>query len=302
MTVERHPVADGELHPLRKQYLTGTRIPAVAGFSPWMTPGHAYAEMRGVEFPDNDSVPKRRGRYLESVVMKMFAEARPDIEIWPANEFICDPVKRIAASLDCKGRDKDGKRLVIEIKTTTMRQYDKLWGDAPPINYALQIATAMMLDDADYGLIVALIFDEFHFELRVFDVPRIPAAEKRIDDIAAAFWRDFDQGIPPKIDYERDGALIATLYPQEVEGKVIDLRHDNRMPELLELDDRLAAEAKEIDTARKAVANEIKMKVGDAESALVNGWRVTLKSTTRKAHEVKESTFRVLRTKREEAA
>ena len=302
MAIERHPVADGELHPLRKSLLTATRIPAVAGFSPWMTPGHVYAEMKGVEFPDKDTVPKMRGRYLESVVAKMFAEQRPDIEIWPAREFICDPVKRIGATPDYYGRDNDGKRVVVEIKTTTKRLFDKLWGDAPPINYALQIATTMMLDDADYGLIVALIFDEFHFELRGFDVPRVPAAEQRINDIASGFWRDFDAGIPPKIDYERDGALIASLYPAEVEGKVIDLRHDNRMPELLDMRERLAAEAKELDTAQKAVDNEIKMKIGDAESALVNGWRVTFKSTSRKEHTVKASSFRVLRPKREEAA
>ena len=298
---ERHPVADGELHPLRKHYLTSTRIPAVLGLSPWMTPGHVYAELMGVEFDDKDTVPKMRGRLLEDVVKKMLADARPDIEIRKANEFICDPVKKIGASPDCYGRDKDGKRVLIEIKTVTKRGHDKYWVDAPPVHYALQIAVAMMLDDADYGLIVALIFDEFHFEIRIYEVPRIVGAEKRIDETAAKFWRDFDAGVPPKVDFERDGQLIALMYPTEIAGKVIDLRHDNRMPELLELDERLRAEMKELETAHKAVANEMKLKIGDAESALVAGWRVTLKSQTRKEHVVKESTFRVLRAKREEA-
>lgn len=300
--IERHPVADGELHPFRKRMLTSTAIPAVLGLSPWRTPGQVFAELQGIDFDFKDSVPLRRGRALEAAVAKMLAEARPDLEIWKANEFICDPVKRIGATPDYYARDKDGKRVVIEIKTVTKRRFDALWGDAPPVHYALQIAVAMMLDDAAYGLLVALVFDEFHFELVVFDVPRIIGAEKRIDETAATFWHNFDQGIPPKVDYERDGALIALMYPTEVVGKVVDLRHDNRMPELLDMKERFAAEAKALETAQKAVDNEIKMKIGDAESALVNGWRVTYKTTTRKAHEVKESTFRVLRPKREEAA
>ena len=66
------------------------------------------------------------------------------------------------------------------------------------------------------------------------------------------------------------------MYPNEVPGKVVDLRHDNRMPELLADYERLSAELKDVDKARDAVCNEIKMKIGDAEFALVNGWRVTL--------------------------
>ena len=58
----------------------------------------------------------------------MLAEARPDLEIWKANEFICDPVKRIGATPDYYARDKDGKRVVIEIKTVTKRRFDAVLG------------------------------------------------------------------------------------------------------------------------------------------------------------------------------
>lgn len=288
--------------PERDGDLTSSVIGAAFGLDPYKTIGQVVAALRGLKADHQDSVPMRRGRALEPVVAQLLADARPDLEIWKANEYLRDPVLRLGASPDYYARTNEPKKLAIEIKTTTKRRFDQLWGDGPPVHYALQIAVAMMLDDADAGIIAALIFDEYHFELRTFDVPRHAGAEKRIVETVKNFWADFDAGIPPKVDFERDGDLIALMYPVEVEAKVIDLRADNRIQELLVIDERLSAEAKELETARKAVANEIKMKIGDAESALVNGWRVTFKTQSRKGFEVKPTSFRVLKSKREVAA
>ena len=293
---------DGSFPKERAGHVTMSRFGALVGCDPWATPGQVYAEKLGVDFGDRNTVPMQRGKLLEPVVAAMLAKERPDLKIWKANEYIFDPVLRCGASPDYYATDRDGRKGDIEIKTTSKRRFDRLWSDGPPVHYALQIAGTMWLDDADFGLLVALIFDEFTFEIRVFDVPRHIGAEHRIRETVEKFWRDFDAGIPPKIDYERDGALIALMYPADIEGKVVDLRGDNRMPELLAEHERLTAAIKEAETAKTVVANEIKMKIGDAESALVNGWRVTLKLQTRKAHQVKESSFRVLKPTREAKA
>ena len=267
------------------------------------TAAQIAAELRGADFGIKNEGILERGHDLEPVALKKLAKKRPDLEVWAANEFVYDTDLRFGVHPDAYARDKDGKRVAIEIKSVGKRRFERVWVDAPPPDNTLQLASTMMLDGSDYGLLCALVFSEYSaLDLHIFDVPRHPAAEQRIRDTITAFWRDFDAGILPKVDYERDGALIALMYPNETPGKIVDLRHDNRMPELLADYERLSAELKDVDKARDAVGNEIKMKIGDAESALVNGWRVTLKLQTRKAHQVKESSFRVLRPKREEAA
>jgi predicted phage-related endonuclease len=90
------------------------------------------------------------------------------------------------------------------------------------------------------------------------------------------------------------------MYPHHVEGKAIDLRHDNRMPELLAARDALAERIRESEADKDVIENEIKSKIGDAETAIVPGWRVSLREQHRKEHTVRASSFRVLRTAKEQ--
>ena len=110
---------------------------------------------------------------------------------------------------------------------------------------------------------------------------------------------DVAAGREPKIDYERDGALLAVLYPHETPGKVIDLTGDNELPEKLDRLERVKSEIKAAKTAQDTITAEIRAKMKDAEIAIVQGWRLTLKENHRDGYTVAPTSFRQLRANRD---
>src|SRR5262249_35396716 len=153
-------------------------------------------------------------------------------------------------------------------------------------------ATEVMLDDAEFGMIAALVVDGWHFDLFTYHVPRVAAAEARIRETVAAFWQNVNEGKPPRADYTRDGRLLALMYPKETPGKEIDLRGDNWVSELLAERGNTMAQLKLLDGRKDAIEAELRDRIGDAEIALVDGWKVKLKEVVTKEHVRKESRSR----------
>lgn len=296
---ERIATKPGELADERKLDLTGTTIPAIAGLDRFKTAAGVYYEKaHGLvdEPPPSDIL--ERGRKLEKVVLECVAELQPDWKIEPANEYVRIPELRMGCSPDARFTDATGRRGNLQLKTTSKFMHDRLWVDGPPPNVVLQTCHENFVLDVDTGFVGLLIIDGFHFQTKLFEVPRHPAAEQRLIELARAFWRCVETKSPPLFDFARDAGLVSLLYPKEKPGEVADLRTDNRMPELLEERERLMTLANETDKARKAIEAEIKTKVGTAEAALcAGGWSLTFKVQDRKAYSVAASSSRVLRVK-----
>src|SRR5262249_13012173 len=108
----------------------------------------------------------------------------------------------------------------------------------------------------------------------------------------SSFWRNVDAGIPPATDYARDNRLLALMYPKEIPGKEIDLRGDNRVPTILDERANLMATIKVLDGKKDALEAELREKIGDAEIAIVDGWKVKLKEIVMKEHVRRESRSR----------
>jgi predicted phage-related endonuclease len=290
-------VDEAQWQALRKRDVTASTIACLFGLHPYKTVGELHVEKSGIELPAHaESSVVRRGRALEGVVAAEVQRVRPDWKITKATNYLRDTKRRIGATPDFYIED-DGRRGVLQTKTVASSIYKKTWLEAGgmPFWIGLQCVTEMMLDDADFGVVAALVVGDFEFALHLIDVPRHAATEKRIRDAVEEFWRKVDSGAPPTIDYERDGALLAAMYPHETPGKIVDLRTDNRIVELLEERTTLAASVDQVKEALDACNNEIKAKLGDAEAAIVQGWRLTFKEQHRKEYTVKPTSYRVLR-------
>ena len=124
----------------------------------------------------------------------------------------------------------------------------------------LQILTQMMLTEAEFGVVAALVIGNFGEELQTYPIARNPSTEDSIRRAVAAFWQNIEDGIEPTIDYERDGPLLSVLFPREIPGKVIDLRADNRMPDLLNRLEEIDAQLKTLKAERSAIDTEIRSK------------------------------------------
>lgn len=156
---------------------------------------------------------------------------------------------------------------VLEVKTADWLVAKK-WGDEPPLHYLLQSQTYQGLAGVAWGDVVVLVggnqLVRFQYEFR-------PKVYAEIERRVAEFWRSVEAGVAPKPNYTRDGDTLAELHSDPTDT-VVDLRRDNRMPELLQ--EYLDAKAAELAATCRvdAAKAEILEKLGDASAALVEGY------------------------------
>lgn len=285
----------------RKEDVTASDVGCLYGLKPYKTPLALYAEKIGQLDPEEpDAMAMRRGRLMEGSVAQAFIEEHSGWKITKARHYYRDVKRRLAATPDFHLIDPNGRKGVLQAKTVMPYVFKKHWSDeTAPTWITLQTLTEAMLTRSEFGMIAALEVDGFKFQLHCYEVPRHEAAERRIQDSVAMFWEGAAMGRAPKVDHERDGALIAAMYPHHREGSSIDLRGDNQLPELLDEREALKANVA-LEKARiDAIETELRTKLTDNEIALVNGWRLTLREQHRKAYEIKETSFRVLRAVRD---
>ena len=294
--VERIAIqSEEQWHALRANDVTASVVAALFDCHPYESIMGLFAKKTGVQFPDEDSKAKRRGRLLEDAVAMAVRLEKPQWHIEKARVYLRDAKVRIGATPDYFFTDERKRSGVLQIKTLAPITFKKHWTpETPPFWVTLQALTEAMLANANYAVIAAMVIDP-NCPLHLFEVPRHAKAERRIRDAVRKFWADIAAGKTPSIDYERDGRLIEVLYPREEPGKVIDLRTDNALPGLLDERAQLAERIEQSTKRKETIENEIRAKIADAEAALVNGWRITLKQQHRKEHMVRASTFRALR-------
>lgn len=170
---------------------------------------------------------------------------------------------------------------VLEVKMVDWLER-KSWGDEPPLDYLLQNMTCQGLDGVAWGDVVVLVggnkLERFQYDFR-------PKLYADIEARVAAFWRSVREGKPPKADYTRDGDTIAEFYNDPADT-LIDLRRDNRMPELLQeyLDAKAAETAAgcRVDAAKA----EILEKLGNNTEAMVEGYSCRVPITARQPDKI----------------
>ena len=269
MTVERREITSREEWlEWRKQDVTASQVGALFNCHPYVTALRLYAEKRGTEFFVEDNKVMRRGRWLEPAVAKAVEELRPEWQLIPAHEYLRDAELHLGATPDFYVIDTDrlihqsepmdkfkirSRRGILQTKTVAPSVYARDWADGAevPLWIILQATVEAMLADADFIAIAALLVDAHAMDCAIHELPRNPAAEQKIKDQVAIFWRNVDQGIEPEPNFERDADVIKAMWRHESEPtSIIDLSGDNRIPELL-------AERATLKASEKAVHDRI---------------------------------------------
>lgn len=306
MTVERIPIASREQwKELRRHDVTASVIGTLFGAYPWQTIAGLAAEKMGMEMPgpDPQSSVIRRGNALEPVVAAEVALQRPEWTITKATDYLRDAEARIGATPDFWIEGDPRGKGVLQTKTVGATTFRKEWhGEVimPPFWITLQAATEAMLDDAAFSVIGVLVIGDYAFDTHVVELPRNRSAEHRLRNAVAEFWAAIEAGeVPQLLNYERDRELIKLLWPTETKGKVVDLSADARAAELCEIREKARAMEKGGKERRESAETELLAKIGDAEIALVDGWRVTYRTTNVPAQMRDANSYRVLRTTRE---
>lgn len=158
---------------------------------------------------------------------------------------------------------------ILETKMVDWLEFKK-WEGEPPLNYLLQNQTYQGLDRVTWGDVIVLVggnkLERFQYDFR-------PLLFGKIEQETASFWQSVHAKKPPKPEYARDRAAIAEIYGSAAD-RVIDLRHDNRMPELASEFMGAKQAQKAADERVDALWAEIIHRLDDNTIAMVEGFTV----------------------------
>jgi len=309
---ERHPVSSREEWlALRSGDITASSVSALLGVHDYISAYGIWMLKTGRLTEDSETSPAmERGRMLEPVAVQLLRERHPDWSI-THNEgagrvYLRDPTIRLGATIDVFATDAAGTPIIVQIKSVESSVFRRKWmqdGEAiPPLGAAVQTVTEAHLAGAARAIVTPLVVG-FGLEMPEIDVPLHEGVIDRVRAEVEAFWRLVESGRTPEPDYGRDAGLIAELYAED-DGEVIDLRHDNRIVDLIAARTERMASIREAEAELKPINAEILAKIGTAATALVQGGRLTAKTVHRKEFTVAASSHRRISFKadREDAA
>ena len=261
--------------------LTASRIPALFGEHKFLTVEGIEAEMRGAS-AHGDNPAMRAGRILEPAVAAAISEEKPDWQLTKATTYHRLPEHRLGCTPDYFWGD-DG---LIQVKTVSPQEWDR-WQCHAPLGYTLQTLTELLVTGRTRGVLAVMVRSP-SYPLHLFDVPRHGAAERRILGAVANFWRDYDSGKRPLA--EPADELAEWLD----DGSHRDLSANNHLPELLEERERLKAEASGAEARLKEIDYQLKNCIGEARTAWLPGWLISLPTIHKKAYSVAATDYRQL--------
>ena len=129
----------------RRKYLGGSDVSCILGLNPYKTNVQLYREKKGLVEPDDlsDNPLVQYGTNAEEHIRVLFALDHPElkVEYIPNNSWLNTDYPFAAASLDGWITDEDGRKGILEIKTSTITtgQQANHWKNQIPDNYFCQV-------------------------------------------------------------------------------------------------------------------------------------------------------------------
>ena len=262
VVTETAGLTEEEWMEFRRGGIGGSDVAIVMGMSPYTTTRDLYYDKLGikpvVDIEDN-WVAKEIGHLLEPLVAKIFAQKTGLRPIQIKKMFRHPHHPFMYADVDYFVETSDGKRGILEIKTSHYNNRSKWAGDAIPYHYELQVRHYMSVMDLDFAYIACLFSNsEADFLYRRLDRDRV--FEQSIIDAEQFFWEEYVQAKaePP---YTESGDMILESIRRHVGAadksksammlNAGEIELINRYLSLKEEKSALEAKAKELDNAMK---------------------------------------------------
>lgn len=254
----------------RKQGIGGSDAGAVCGLNPYKTAMEVYHDKTTDEVERVDNEAMKQGRAFEEYVARRFMEATGK-KVRRSNAIYCDEKNSfMIADVD---RLIVGENTGLECKTASPFMADK-WKDGRiPMSYQIQCHHYMSVCNADSWYIAVLIYG------KEFKYYRIERDEQIIEDliqIERSFW---NENVLKKIMPSPDGTkitdqVLAEYFGQAEKTSIPLTGFDERLKrrqELINIMDRM-------DREKKQIEQELKLYLGNAESAENEHYRVSWKA------------------------
>lgn len=194
----------------RTQGIGGSDAASIVGANPWKSNVRLWREKTGRDTPTDigDDPAVRFGKQAEQHLRALFCLTYPEYtcEYHEFRMYANDRLPYIFATLDGELTDADGRRGILEIKTTTIQnahQWDN-WKDCIPQHYYIQILHQMLACEwAEYVEVYAHIRytkgGETRAALRPYHIERADVARDLVvlKERETAFYKQWQDGTEP---------------------------------------------------------------------------------------------------------
>ena len=254
----------------RKLGIGGSDAGAICGLNPYRTAMQVYQDKVSEEVEEFDNEAMMQGRDFEDYVARRFMKATGK-KVRRANAMFYDENHPfMLADVD---RMVVGENAGLECKTASPYAAEQWKDDKIPLSYQMQCFHYMSVCNADAWYIAVLIYGR---EFKYYKLERDEEIIQGLIQIEQNFWENHVQKhILPEPDGSKlADSVIAECFRQS-SGEVIPLsgfdEKIKRREEVVELMDKL-------ETEKKLIEQELKMYLGEAETAENERYRVSWKT------------------------
>ena len=263
VVTETGHLTEKEWLDFRRGGIGGSDVAAVMGVSPFTTGRDLYYDKRGlkpvIDIEDN-WVAKEVGHLLEPLVAKIF-EKKTGMKVVQIKKMFSHPIyKYMYADVDFFIETADGKKGVLEIKTSNPHNKSKWDNGAIPYNYELQVRHYLAVTDLDFAYI-ACLFGNSEEEYLHRKIERDRIFEQSIIETEGYFWNEYvEKAVEPP--YVENGDMILESIRRrfgtsDTLASEMELNDD----EILLIDKyiKLKGEKSEFEKKSKEIDNEMKI-------------------------------------------
>lgn len=195
----------------RKNHIGGSDSSACVGMNPYKSNVELWEEKTGKRIPEEISNKDYvlYGTKAEEYLRAMFGLDYPQYEVFydDNNMFLNSDYPWMHASLDGELLDQEGRRGILEIKTTNLLQsmQKEKWNDRIPDNYFCQVLHYLAVTGYDFVVLKAQLKSEWGGELRIttkhYFIEKEDVEEdiKYLVDAEKRFWDCVQSGRRPDL-------------------------------------------------------------------------------------------------------
>lgn len=197
---------------MRKNGLGGSDAACTMGLNPWKTNQELWREKVGLVQPEDisDKPAVKYGHAAEGSIRNLFRLDHPELTLYYRNyeQLVNNHLPFLHASLDGELTDEEGRKGILEIKTTSIlhsMQKEK-WKDQIPDNYYLQCLHYLLVTGYEFVILRAQLKYQYPDKLKLVTQEYRIEREDVKDDMRAllkaeiAFWQ--------KVQDKEEPALI----------------------------------------------------------------------------------------------
>lgn len=195
----------------RKNYIGGSDASAVVGMNPYKSNVDLWLEKTGQIIPEDisDKPYVKYGQEAEHHLRELFKLDFPEYQVFyeENNMFLNEKYPWGHYSADGWLIDKDGRKGILEIKTTEILQsmQKEKWNHQIPDNYYIQTLHGLLIMEADFVILKAqlkTVFDGVpYLQTRHYPIERAEVEEdiKYLAKEECSFWRYVEQRKSPPL-------------------------------------------------------------------------------------------------------